>query len=320
MADLDFNFAWGGPRQTAGFRLSPEDFVVDEQMSVDFSGEGEHFWLHIQKRGENTEWVAKKLASYFGLKKMDVGYGGKKDRHAVTSQWFSLYLPGKSHHIDWQDFIEQSQLDATLLASASHSKKLRMGEHSANRFQIRLQGIEPTTELEQTLLQIKEKGVPNYFGEQRFGRDGGNLERAAQWVKDVRSVRNRNTRSILMSSARSYLFNKVLSERVAAANWLSVLDGDPELEPSGPLWGRGLALSHGACLEFEQRALEAFELWCSALENVGLQQQRRALVLRPRFIDWEFVDKSVVLKLELEPGQFATSVLRELAILEQPER
>ncbi|WP_370979029.1 tRNA pseudouridine(13) synthase TruD [Agaribacterium sp. ZY112] len=317
---LDFPFAWGGPKQTAGFRFDAEDFIVDELMLQPLSGEGEHLWLHIQKRGENTEWVAKKLAEFFSVKKMDVGYGGKKDRHAVTSQWFSIYMPGKSHDFDWNEFIKVSALDAKLLACSSHNKKLRMGEHDANKFVIRLRKLELNHGLEQQLQAIAQHGVPNYFGEQRFGRGGANLERVEEWVKDPRALRNRNTRSILMSSARSYLFNKVLGDRVLSGDWQSMLNGDPEELASGPLWGRGRSLAADECLAQEVSALEEFELWRLALENVGLNQQRRDLVLQPSNFKWQVDGADLILTLALRPGQFATAVLRELAILEQPER
>lgn len=311
---LDFAFALGQPLKTAIFRQEPEDFIVDELLAEPLSGEGEHLWLHIKKRGENTDWVNKKIANYFSVRNMDVGYGGKKDRHAVTSQWFSVYLPGQAHDFDWQTFNAMAQLDAELLGASSHTKKFKKGEHLANRFEIRLRNVELDEALIERLVFIKEHGVPNYFGEQRFGRGAANLEKADRWAKDPRSVKDRNLKGILMSSARSYLFNKVLSERVSLGNWQQVLPGDTHPEASGPLWGRGRSLVSEETLSLEEGVLAPFDSWSAALENVGLSQERRPLCLRPEGFSWRADGGDVVLNFILGTGQYATSILRELVI------
>lgn len=321
LPSLDFNFAYGQPQITATFRQCPADFVVEELMAEPLSGQGEHFWLYIQKEGENTDWVAKKLANYFSVRKMDVGYGGKKDRHAITSQWFSVYLPGKAHVIDWHAFLAQSGVSAELLAQGSHERKLKMGAHEANRFTITLRDIEDTKALRERLAQVRETGVPNYFGSQRFGRDGGNLDKVQRWVADPRKIRDRSLRGIVISSARSYLFNRLLSARIAQSNWLVELAGDcnGELDisgASGPLWGRGRSLVSDATLACEASALKGFDEWQAALENVGLNQERRQLCLKPEDFGFEFENTCLRLSFSLQPGQYATSILRELAVLD----
>lgn len=313
---LDFAHAYGAPQTPAVFRRSPEDFVVEECLDMPLTGEGEHFWLKIRKRGENTDWIATKLANYFSVRAMDVGYGGKKDRHAVTTQWFSVYLPKSSHAIDWSAFLEMSGVDAQLLASSSHKSKLRKGEHDANAFVIRLHEIPEPKALVTRLEKILIDGVPNYFGEQRFGREGANLSKAEHWVKDPRSIRNKGLRGIVMSAARAYLFNRVLSLRVANETWRLSLPGDvAEPTPSGPLWGRGRTKTSEDTKKLEDEALLGFENWCAALENVGLNQDRRALVLKPNDLNWTIDGSSIALSMTLGPGQYATSVLREIAVL-----
>ena len=315
---LDFAYYLGLPKYSAIFRASPEDFLVEEILNQDLSGEGEHFWLFIKKRGENTDWVAKKLANYFSVRKMDVGYGGKKDRHAETKQWFSVYLPGKTHSIDWEAFIAMANIDAELLDSGSHGRKLKIGQHEANKFSITLHDVGKNEDLVERLEIVAEQGVPNYFGEQRFGLEGRNLDKADRWASDPRSIRDKSLRGIIISSARSYLFNHVLSERIKRGDWLKLTDGDPgSSSPTGPLWGRGLSLAGSELLNFERRELEPFEAWTSALENVGLSQERRELCLKPQGFNYSFDQNSLNISFELGAGQYATSVLRELVSLKQ---
>jgi len=317
---LDFAYAYGRPVSYALFRVEPEDFIVDEILDHELTGSGEHFWLQIRKRGENTDWIAKKLANYFSVRQLDVGYAGKKDRHAVTTQWFSLYLPKQAHQIDWQAFLEMSGVAAELLQQTSHRSKLKKGEHTANTFTIRLREIKQSDELATRLASIKADGVPNYFGQQRFGRDAGNLDKAEQWAKDPRSIRNKNLRSMIISSARSYLFNLVLSARVSSGNWAQHLPGEPTESASGPLWGRGRSKAAEATLELEEALLDSWASWCAALENVGLAQERRALVLRPQNLNWHFEEDSLLIGMTLNPGQYATAVLRELCALKEEQR
>lgn len=151
------------------------DFKVDELMPVELSGEGEHLWLKIEKDGSNTDWVAQQLAKFAGLKSMAVSYAGMKDRHAVTTQWFSLHLPG----MDDPDFSQLASDEFKILQQKRHDRKLKRGALSGNRFSIRIIELQGKLDsLDARLQQIKQQGVPNYFGEQRFGREMGNLFKA----------------------------------------------------------------------------------------------------------------------------------------------
>lgn len=314
--DLSVTYAYGEPTEHLDFRRAPEDFIVHELSEMEFTGEGEHFWLKIQKTGENTQWVADKLAQFFAIAASDVGYAGMKDRHAVTTQWFSLYLPGKTHTIDWDAFIASTEVNAILLESHTHAQKLRRGQHDGNRFSLRLHGVTDQADLEARLTKISTHGVPNYFGEQRFGRDGNNLQMAINSFVDQRPIRNKHKKGLAMSAARSYLFNLVLSHRVAQGNWYELIEGDQhDRVPTGPLWGRGRPLCSDATLVLESLALHEYLAWCNQLEHCGLNQDRRSLVLMPENMSWEFDGDSLVITLDLAGGEFATSVLRELAVL-----
>ena len=326
------------------FRAEFEDFKVDEILGFDFSGEGEHLCLHIEKQGENTRWVAKLLAEYFEVDEMAIGYCGLKDRRAITRQWFSVHLPNTP------DIRLPVQSEYQVLESYRHNKKLRRGMHQANSFVIRLREVQGDREaVDGRLQQILEQGVPNYFGEQRFGIDGGNLPEAdsllrtqygADRIKDSGKKRGRGKRGsprggIYMSAARSYLFNLVLAERVKQGNWSRLLEAAVDkgtvesgtLESksaTGPMWGRGRSNVPEAVREFEQLVLSDWQDWTNALEFSGLQQERRSLVLNPEGFSWQWLpsakdsETDLELSFSLSSGCFATSVLRELIQLKSP--
>ena len=314
---LDFPCAFGSPTHVGDFRLLPEDFQVDEVLGFEPQEEGEHVYLHIRKRGENTAWVAEQIAHLAQVSINDVGYGGRKDRHAVTTQWFSVYLP-KGQEPDWQLLNSDS---VQLLARHRHSRKLRRGDHEENKFVIRLRNVQAAavSDTEQRLQLISAQGVPNYFGEQRFGHQGNNLVLAQQLFAG-KAIRDKQKRGLVLSAARSYLFNLVVAARVQESNWSMLLSGDPEAAPSGPLWGRGRLTSSSATLAVEQEALKDWTECCNALEHVGLHQERRPLVLRPQALSWHWEDgvtaQHLVISFALGSGEFATALLREILVLQ----
>jgi len=319
--DLNFPRAWGSLPVSGGFRSELEDFRVDEVLGFEPSGSGEHWLVQLRKRGDNTDWVARELAQLVGVSVRDLGYAGRKDRRAVTSQWFSIYQP-KGAEPQWQQLSDRG---LELLQLARHERKLRLGQHLGNRFAIRLRQLEPLvpearTRLSARLHCLAEQGLPNYFGEQRFGRNAGNLHRAHTQLMQGKAIRNRRDRSMALSAARSWLFNRVLAERVRQGNWQAPLDGDPADAASGPLWGRGRPLSRGDTLALEETVLAPWSNWCHTLEHLGLKQERRALVLRPLGMAWDWEGNDLWLRFELPPGCFATAVLREVAELRQKLR
>lgn len=334
--DLDWPFAHGGPVATAVLRASPEDFRVDEIPPCEPDGTGEHLLVHVRKREANTEWVARQLARFAGVPAGAVSYAGQKDRRAVTTQWFSIGLPGKPD----PDFSSFQLEGVEILRTARHSRKLRRGALKGNRFSITLREVQgPRDELESRLVRIAEGGVPNYFGEQRFGHGGANLNRAAELFAGERRERDRHRRGMWLSAARSWLFNAVLADRVRDGSWQTPLQGeallltgsrsffiadeiDDEIQrrlaegdvvTSGPMWGRGKLPTRGEAGEREQRSLAPYGLLRDGLEHVGLSQERRALVLEVGALTWDWLDtQSIRLEFSLPAGSFATAVLREL--------
>ena len=331
--NFEWSYAYGGPVGHCLFKSELEDFFVDEELPFEPDGDGgEHLYVHIEKQGENTDWVAGELARHAGIKRQAVSYAGRKDRQGVTRQWFCVTLPGKADP-DW------SALPSTIkvLRQARHLKKLRTGTLKSNFFRITLRNVEAEKEqLESLLKSISEKGVPNYYGVQRFGFGGRNLNKAVAMFQGKFRA-NRNKRSVYISAARSWLFNQILSSRVDQQCWGQYISGDvigfydsnslilePEsdiqqridtgdVSPTAALWGRGrLSVSEKTQALEEGIAKKVPEL-CDGLENVGLSQERRVTRLLPREMNWQWSDEqTLVLEFRLPKGCFATSVLREL--------
>lgn len=323
---LDFPTAFPPLGLRAKLRREPSDFKVTEHLGFTPSGEGEHHLLLVEKTGQNTQWIAGQLAKAVGLQPQAVGFCGRKDRHAVTRQWFSLQLPGQAAP-NWQAVDIPG---CVILQSTQHIKKLKPGMHAGNHFVLRLTELQDSfergeaalEEAKQALIdrlgQIKARGVPNYFGYQRFGRQGMNLHQAHAWLTADKSPR-RDQRSIVLSSARAYLFNLALAERVKRNEWDQPLKGDVTLDehPTGPLWGRGRSASEEEALDVEQTALADNQDWLNALEHKGLNQERRSLVLKPskfsfELTNWGTPDAALTLEFQLETGAFATALLAEI--------
>lgn len=322
--------ALGEPPVTATLRAEPADFRVDEVLGFEPDGSGQHAWLQIEKTGTNTEWLGKQLARAAGLPPRAVSWSGRKDRHAVTTQWYSLDLAGRPEP-DWAAALPEG---VRLLVATRHGRKLRRGTHAANRFELRLREVAGDTDaLVARAAEVARRGVPNYFGPQRFGRDGDNVAAARAWLA---GGERRGPRDILLSAARSWLFNRILAARVAAGEWEATRPEEPvllagsgsffvpeagdadvrdrlargDLHPSGPLWGRG-----GAPITEAERALVAdAEDLTAGLEQAGLKAERRAL--RLMVPDLEAAEEEAGtwrLAFSLPRGAFATTVVRELA-------
>ncbi len=296
------------------FRSRAEDFCVDEVLDFLPTGSGEHALLRIEKRGHNTEDLAHALARSFDVPRMAVSFAGRKDRHAVTRQWFSVHTPS--------DAVPTLPSDCSVLEQTRHARKLRRGEIRRNEFRIRLQLLEGhPRRFDARIEDLKARGVPNYFGEQRFGHDGANVGRAYDFL--VGNPRRRISafdKGLHLSVARSLLFNAVLAHRVRGATWETSLPGEVEIDglPSGPLWGRGRSATASCCAALETEALRDYRAWMSPLEHVGLVQERRSLVLHPQGLAADRAQGWAELSFALGPGQYATSLIRELGCFSEP--
>jgi tRNA pseudouridine13 synthase len=328
--------AFGSPVLSARIRATPEDFRVEEIDGFEPSGSGEHLLLLVEKRGMNTAFAAKLLAQWAGIDEAGIGYAGLKDRHAVTIQRFSVHLPKKVA----PDIAALASDEMRVLGHAWHAKKLPRGALAGNRFVLTLREVQGERDaIEARLRTVALRGVPNYFGEQRFGRGGDNVGNALSMFAGRRVAREQ--RGHLLSAARSQLFNQVLGARVDAGNWDAALDGEvwmldgsrsvfgPEpyddtlaarlaafdIHPTAPLWGRGELRSAAVAAALETSALADPQSLAlrAGLEAAGLKQERRATRLRPQSLAWDWRDdETLELRFALPPGTYATTVLAEL--------
>ena len=334
----NYQYLHGAPQCTATIRSENEDFQVTEIPSFEPDGEGEHFYLKIKKNGENTDWVAKQLALFFNVTSKEIGYAGKKDRHAITVQWVSICLPGVKN-ISVEAFNTPS---IQVLEVLKHSRKLRTGALKGNKFSLVLKNVRDDKYFAQRLALI-EAGVPNYFGEQRFGINGANLQRGIALLKEEFKERNRSKKGLYISAVRSWFFNHLLSARLESDLWRTVMAGDVvmldgskshflvddlaaisqrmqelDLHLTGPMLGRGRAIVTEEAQRWEQELIAPYADIVERLEYMGLSQERRSLRLLPKNLNsvctqpgrWE-------ISFELPPGSFATSVLRELCVYTQ---
>lgn len=297
------------------------DFIVTELPLQPPCGEGEHIWLDVEKNGANTAFVAQQLADAAGVPERDVGYAGLKDRHAITRQWFSIHLPKG----ETPDLTRLQHPEFKVLGQRRHLKKLRAGDLQGNRFRIVLRDVTGDRDaIERNLRAVASQGVPNYFGAQRFGHDGGNVAQGrAMLAREVR-VRNPKKKGIYLSAVRSFVFNEVLALRIRQGLWGQTLPGDVPDEagrPTGPLWGRGRVSSSDQAQALENGVAERHAALCDGMEHAGLDQARRALVVCPADMawDWPLADQ-LVLTFALPAGAYATSVLNEILRTTEPER
>jgi len=331
--DLNFPRAHGFERVLGRLKKENSDFIVTERLPEQPSGEGEHLWLLIRKDGQNTQWVARQLAKWAQCQPRDVSFAGLKDRHAVTDQTFSIHLPGKE-----TPNIESMEIEGvTVLDVNRHSRKLKTGHLVGNRFEIRIRDHQVNLQqLEANWNQVCEKGVPNYFGPQRFGNGGKNVESGIEWLCG-RQKPPRNLQSIYLSSVRSFLFNKILAKRVETDNWDKLLEGDFAQFTEGKtgFYCETVAEDdHSRCIqgivspagslpgdsrdEFplldqrENEVLGDFNDILKVLKEKRVSRHFRKLRVIPEKPEFKIIEGDPVFSFFLPAGCFATSVLEEL--------
>lgn len=317
----ELNYLHGKPAISAKFKASNEDFIVKEVLGFEFAGEGEHLMLRVRKNGENTSFVANELAKVCGVKSKDIGWAGLKDRHAITEQWLSVHLP-KKNVPDFSAFLAQYP-SIEIVATDWHNKKLRPGDLAGNEFEIRLTEVSDVEGLMERVAKVSESGVPNYFGQQRFGRDGNNVTEAKRWGRENVRTRNQNKRSLYLSAARSWIFNQIVSKRLEQGCFNSELSGDI-LDETGlitaALAGDNALPTQDAAMALEQSIVDGEPDLMALIRGNRMRHDRRAIVLKPEALNSDSDGQAVTLSFFLDSGSFATSILRELANVEEVER
>lgn len=336
-AALDPPRAFGEPPAAGVVRARAEDFVVDEDLGFAPEGDGPHWLLRVRKRGANTEFVARNLAKHAGIRPVDVGFAGLKDRHAVATQWFSV-ARGKTSADDWAS-LEHPEFE--VLEVHAHRRKLQRGALAGNRFRIHVRDVEGDfAAILDRVEAIRARGIANYFGEQRFGRAANNLHLAFQWANAGEAPRSRSERSFVLSAARSVIFNAVLAARVEHGDWSRLQAGDVanldgsgsvfavadvdetlvrrnrefDVHPTGPLWGSDPSPAGGAVFALEQRIAQEYASLATLLAGQGLRSERRSLRIRVDALTADLSGDTLVLAFRLPAGAFATAVLRELVV------
>jgi tRNA pseudouridine13 synthase len=332
--------AFGPPLFAARIKAALEDFIVEEIAAEAPTGQGEHLLLWVEKRGFTTTEIVQRLCRWANVAPVAIGYAGLKDKQAVTRQRFTVHLPGRES----PDLAALEGDGLRVIEATRHARKLPRGGLAGNAFTITLrelrdpQGLpldaEAKGRVADRLAAIAARGVPNRFGVQRFGRFGDNVGQARRMFAGAKV--GRETRSMLLSAARSELFNRVLDARVANGSWERGIDGEvfmldgrksvfgpealtPALEarvdafdvhPTGPLWGRGALRTTDAALALESAVAADEPALCRGLEQAGLAQERRALRVRGDALEWAWRDDDALeLRFRLPPGSYATAVL-----------
>lgn len=334
-AAVDLPLAFGGAAGRARLRVEPEDFQVDEQLGFAPAGAGPHALLRIRKRLANTEWVARELARAARVRPFDVGYAGLKDRRAVTTQWFTVPL-GKAAAESWLGAQGEGW---QVIEAHAHGRKLPRGALAGNRFTLRLRHFEGDRDRCLELLQkVAVAGTPNGFGPQRFGRELGNLAVALTATQYMDDRGGEPLRGMVLSAARSLIFNAVLAQRISNGSWNTLCVGDLanldgrnsvfavdglddtlaarvaalDLHPTGPLCGEGGPQPVGDVAALEQQVLTHFAELGVAIRRSRVEAARRPLRVALRQLEAGFDGDTLQLAFELRGGSFATAVLREI--------
>jgi tRNA pseudouridine13 synthase len=334
----------GLPFVTAGLegsggtlRATPEDFRVDEVPAYLPSGAGPHLYVRIEKRGRTTRDALRALAEVLGVPERDAGYAGLKDKDAVTTQWLSFPVAKDP------DPAALAGPGLAVLEVSRHANKLRPGHVRANRFSLAVRGGDPGR-ARAAAAALLERGLPNFFGPQRFGAAGRNAEvgrallRGEATPEARRAARDRFLRRFSISAYQAELFNRWLAARMADGLFAAALAGDVmkkletgglftcddpaadgprvarfEISPAGPMFGHKLRPAAGEALAREERVLAADGMTLAAFARGGGEAEgtRRAARLRVE-VRLEPLEDGYRADFELPKGSYATVVMREL--------
>jgi tRNA pseudouridine13 synthase len=317
------------------FKASPEDFEVEEIPAYLPNGlsDGEHGYLWIEKRGRSTPEVAKMLARHLGLTDRDISWAGLKDKQAVTRQWLSL---------PWKAMAKLEGFSApglTVLQTSRHRNKLKSGHLRGNRFTLVVREVTDVGAAKASFEQLGLRGLPNAFGDQRFGARGDNADRGRAILLAGGRHRDRFERKLFLSAYQSSLFNQVLALRLQRGSFSTVLRGDVlqkqetgasfisedvavdqpradafEVSPSGPMFGPEMRAPLHDALALEAKVLAADGVTLDTFKAGGDETRGTRRILRVRLGEptFEATGDTVRLSFSLPAGSYATMVLREL--------
>ena len=324
------------PKQTALLKAECADFVVKEQLGYDMSGDGEFVAVKVRKTDCNTLFVGEQLAKFAGISARNMSYAGLKDRKAVTEQWFSLQMPGQPT----PDFSQFSLEGVEILNVTRHQRKIRIGSLQGNHFEILLRNAEETDELKVRLDFLAKNGFPNYFTEQRFGRDGNNLTQALRWANGEIKIKDRNKRSFYLSAARSEMFNLIVSKRMelnlaqqilvgdvlqlnGSHSWFVVDESEDLAQLQQRLAQQDILLTapligeeEKSAVDFENEIFAQHQALFALMRQERMKAARRPILMHPQYFQWQFEPNGLRLQFALPAGSYATALIRELVNIE----
>lgn len=317
----------------------PDDFVVEEVPAYLPGGEGNFAYLWIEKRNMSAEYLARLVAKRLGIALEDIGMAGLKDRHAVTRQWLSVPVAAEAR------LGELEQEGIRILSTSRHTNKLKPGHLRGNRFTIRIRDVDASAaeHLDRVLDRLRQGGLANYYGPQRFGKDGDTLRIGLRLMgRDLggwSGKPSRFLRKLALSAVQSAVFNLYLTRRLADGLLHTVLPGDVmalrkygglfraenvpveqqrldqrEIVVTGPIFGRKMMMPQGVAAEREQRILEEIGLTPESFAAAGklLEGTRRHNVVWLEDLSGRRDGSDVVLEFTLPAGSYATVLLREV--------
>jgi tRNA pseudouridine13 synthase len=316
----------------------PENFVVEEIPAYQPEGEGEHLFIHLTKTGITTKEVHKRLARLFNVPPKNVNYAGIKDKNAVASQYYSVWLNNKED----KDiaFKLEDELPVKINSLGFHKRKIKQGHLKGNAFNIIITGLEyPVEEAVMKTREIVEiihrKGLPNFYGHQRFGIEQDNALKGYELIKGENKIKNKWLRKFLLSAYQSYLFNYYLVKRMNKGLYEKMLTGDvakkhdtggifvaedaeqeqkrlenKEICYTGPMYGKKMKPASGESGRLEEDVLSDNQITGEEIQHAGLTGTRRQGIIVPH-IEYEGEENGVRLRFTLPKGAYATIVLRE---------
>ncbi len=340
------------PYQTPGFggcggrlKMRPEDFSVTELPLYEASGSGEHVYVEIEKTGWSTPHVIERIRAVTGLPGSAIGHAGLKDAQAVARQWFSL------HCAQEPPLAALEAPGLRILQVTRHANKLRRGHLRGNRFAVRLRAVTLPPAWEELAGRVSAQGFPNYFGAQRLGPGGANVQRGrALLLRPPRRMQPERLR-FLVNAYQAGLFNTLLARRLSEQGTLGqLLPGDlavlhrngasfrvgteelassqpradsRELSPSAPLFGHQVPLAEGEPGRWERELLQQEQLSPESFRIGGKRDsprgERRPVREFPEQLAWTVLPADdgsagddLRLEFTLPAGTYATSLLREL--------
>ena len=349
----------GEPTARGMLKQQFADFKVSEELGFEMGGNGEHLFLYIKKQNLSTIEVARKIAAVAEARIAMVGYAGMKDKKAECTQWFSVPLQkekGAVKENENQSIISRLEDEnIKIISTVRNNRKLKIGSHKRNLFDITLRNcLEGREEFDANLDKIKQIGVPNYYGFQRFGRQLSNLKQVDKLIHDPQTNTKRRQKSfkkgMLISAARAYVFNQVLSSRITNNNWSQFVAGDVinldgtarnfiveegawdatlqkrlenfDIHLTGPLLGKvdskDKYISSGKAADIEKAEVDKYPKILEYLQKIGAKSSRRPLRFLPEELRWAWLDDCTLnLSFALSPGAYATSLLREVCKTDQ---